>query len=210
MKQASHRMASGRTRGGNGRDHDSDNEAQPVAHQRGREIQKFESVVRIPIGLEEKTCQRICQSLNQILADTITLRDLYKKHHWQVSGHTFYQLHLLFDKHAAEQSELIDMIAERIQTLGGIAIAMGADVGEATKIERPPMGREEPPVQISRLLEAHELICKEVREGADEADKAGDAGTNDMLAGDVLRTNEMQAWFVAEHVVETPAVCAQE
>lgn len=205
MRQATHRMAAGRARGGNGHNHGTDNEAQPV-HQRGREIQNFGSVVRMPIGLDEKVRQRMCQSLNQILADTITLRDLYKKHHWQVSGHTFYQLHLLFDKHAAEQSELIDMIAERIQTLGGIAIAMGADVGKATKIERPPMGREEPPVQISRLLDAHELICKEVREAAEKADEAGDSGTNDMLAGDVLRTNEMEAWFIAEHVVETLAV----
>jgi starvation-inducible DNA-binding protein len=211
MKQAVHRMGSensSRARGGDGHDHRAGNSAQPIAHQRASEIQKFAQVIRMPIGLDENTCAQSCEALNQILADTITLRDLYKKHHWQVSGHTFYQLHLLFDKHAAEQTELVDMIAERIQTLGGIAIAMGPDVGEATRIERPPMGREEVPVQISRLLDAHELICKEAREAASEADEAGDDGTNDMLVGDVLRTNEMQAWFVAEHVVDTPVVRA--
>jgi starvation-inducible DNA-binding protein len=134
---------------------------------------------------------------------------MYKKHHWQVSGHTFYQLHLLFDKHAEEQNELVDVIAERIQLLGGIAVAMAPDVAEMTRIERPPIGREEVPVQISRLLAAHELICKSCREIAEQADEAGDDGTNDLAVSDVLRTNELQAWFVAEHVVDTPLVKAK-
>jgi starvation-inducible DNA-binding protein len=147
-------------------------------------------------------------ALNQVLVDTMTLRDLYKKHHWQVAGHTFYSLHLLFDKHYEEQAELVDTIAERIQLLGGLAIAMAPDVAELTKIERPPKGREEVPVQISRILEAHELICKEAREFAGQADEAGDDGTNDLLVSDVLRLNELQSWFVAEHVVDTPLVRA--
>jgi starvation-inducible DNA-binding protein len=183
--------------------------AEPIAHQRGREIQRYGTVVRMPIALDEKVCKRSVDALNQILADTMTLRDLYKKHHWQVSGHTFYQLHLLFDKHYEEQSNLVDMIAERIQLLGGISIAMAADVAETTKITRPPRGREEVPVQISRILEAHELILGEVRKTAETAQDAGDDGTNDLLVSNVLRTNELQAWFVAEHVVDAPLVRAE-
>jgi starvation-inducible DNA-binding protein len=148
-------------------------------------------------------------NLNQLLADTMTIRDLYKKHHWQVVGHTFYQLHLLFDKHFEEQSELIDQIAERIQLLGGLSIAMAHDVAETTQIQRPPRGREEVPVQISRLLEAHEIILKESRQYAKEADEAGDDGTNDLVVSDVIRTNELQVWFLAEHLVDTPAVKAK-
>ena len=182
--------------------------AQPLMQQRAPEIQKFGSMVRMPLGLEASVCKQSADALNQILADTMTLRDLYKKHHWQVSGHTFYSLHLLFDKHYEEQSTLVDAIAERVQLLGGVAIAMAGDVAETTKIERPPRGREEVPVQISRLLEAHEMIVGEVREAADKAADAGDDGTNDLLVSQVLRTNEMQAWFVAEHVVETPLVRA--
>lgn len=182
--------------------------ATPIVHQRGREIQSFDEVVRMPIGLDESVCAESVRRLNQILADTITLRDLYKKHHWQVSGHTFYQLHLLFDKHADEQTALVDTIAERIQLLGGLAVAMAHDVAELTTIERPPRGREEVPVQISRLLEAHENLCKQCRAAASDASDRGDEGTNDMLVSDVLRTNELQAWFVAEHVVETPLVKA--
>ena len=182
--------------------------AKPHVGQRGKEIQAFGSVARLPIGLDEKVCKDSVEMLNQVLVDTMSLRDLYKKHHWQVAGHTFYQLHLLFDKHYEEQAELIDLIAERIQLLGGISIAMAADVAEMTKVERPPRGREEVPVQISRLLEAHELILKASRDYAKQAADAGDDGTNDLLVSDVIRTNELQVWFVSEHLVDVPTVNA--
>jgi starvation-inducible DNA-binding protein len=199
-----------KTQNGRG-DHSSDHQlsSQPITGQHAREIQAFGTVVKMPIGLTEKVCQSSVEHLNQILVDTMTLRDLYKKHHWQVSGHTFYQLHLLFDKHFGEQAELVDTIAERIQSLGGVSIAMAADVAELTTIPRPPRGREEVPVQISRLLEAHEMILTQSRKFAKEATEAGDDGTNDLLVSDVIRTNELQAWFVSEHVVDTPLVRAE-
>jgi starvation-inducible DNA-binding protein len=184
--------------------------SQPITHQRAAEIQEFGKIARLPIGLDENVCAQSVRMLNQILADTMTLRDLYKKHHWQVVGETFYQLHLLFDKHFGEQVELVDSIAERIQLLGGISIAMAPDVAETTKIARPPRGREEAPVQISRLLEAHETILKEAREAAREADDAGDDGTNDLLVSDVIRTNELQVWFLSEHLVDVPVVRADQ
>ncbi len=182
--------------------------AAPITGQRAHEVQAFGSVVPMPIVLSESTRRESCQNLNQVLADTITLRDLYKKHHWQVSGPTFYQLHLLFDKHAGEQSELVDMLAERIMMLGGVAIAMSADVAEMTLIPRPPSGREEVPVQISRLLQAHEFILKEAHTMARKADEEGDDGTNDLLVSNVIRTSEMQVWFVSEHLVDMPLVRA--
>src|SRR5947208_2146225 len=185
-------------------------EATPLIEQRAAEIQAFGRVVKLPIALSKKICGRSADNLNQLLADTMTLRDLYKKHHWQSSGHTFYQLHLLFDKHFEGQSELVDQIAERIQLLGGLSLAMAHDVAETTMIPRPPRGREEPPVQISRLLEAHELILKEARTTARLAAEAGDDGTNDLVVSNVIRTNELQVWFVAEHVVDTPLVDADQ
>ncbi len=180
--------------------------ARPMLVQHGVEVQKYGHVVPLPIGLDESVCMRVVALLNQILADTISLRDLYKKHHWQVSGPTFYQLHLLFDKHYAEQAELVDQIAERIQLLGGISIAMAADVAEQTRIARAPAGREEVPTQISRLLSAHETLLREVRQAAEECDDAGDPGTNDLLVSEVLRTNELQVWFLAEHLIALPIV----
>ncbi len=184
------------------------NAAEPIMNQRGRILQDYGSVVKLPIGLDEGICLKSVTALNQVLADTITLRDMYKKHHWQVVGHTFYQLHLLFDKHYEEQNELIDTLAERVQRLGGMALAMGGDVAEETNIERPPRGREEAPVQISRLLEAHEIILKECRKYAKEADDNGDDGTNDVLVSDIIRTNERHVWFISEHLVDVPLVQA--
>jgi starvation-inducible DNA-binding protein len=138
----------------------------------------------------------------------MTLRDLYKKSHWQVAGSTFYQLHLLFDKHFDEQVELVDSIAERIELLGGVSIAMASDVAEMTQIERPPRGREEVPVQLSRLLDAHQIIIAETRKLARRAAELGDDGTNDLLVSQVLRNNELQMWFLSEHLVDVPLVMA--
>jgi starvation-inducible DNA-binding protein len=178
--------------------------ARPVLHQHARETQPFGKIAKLSIALDETACESSIENLNQILADTMTLRDMYKKHHWQVAGATFYQLHLLFDKHHGEQDELVDTIAERIQILGGVSLAMAADVAETTIIPRPPRGREEPPVQISRLLEAHEFILKEARTMAREASEVGDDGTNDLLVSDVIRGNELQVWFLSEHLVAMP------
>src|SRR6476659_5574133 len=178
--------------------------AAPLSHQQAHEIQPYGHLVKIPIALSEEACKESVDNLNQLLADTITLRDLYKKHHWQVAGPTFYQLHLLFDKHAGEQDELVDMLAERIQLLGGVSIAMAADIAERTLVPRPPKGREEPPVQISRLLHAHEVVLKEARTMARQADHADDQGTNDLLVSDVIRRNELQVWFLSQHVVDVP------
>jgi starvation-inducible DNA-binding protein len=182
--------------------------SRPILHQHAHEIQPYGKIAKLSIALDESTCAQSVENLNQVLADTITLRDMYKKHHWQVAGHTFYQLHLLFDKHYEEQNELVDTVAERIQSLGGISLAMAADVAETTLVPRPPRGREEVPVQISRLLEAHEIILKEARSMARQASDSGDDGTNDVLVSDIIRTNELQVWFLSEHLVDVPMVRA--
>lgn len=185
--------------------------SEPRVHQHGHEIQPYGTVTHaFHLQLEEPVRLEMTEQLNQLLADSMTLRDLYKKAHWQVAGPTFYQLHLLFDKHFAEQVEIVDTIAERIQLLGGLALAMAPDVAETTQIERPPRGREEVPVVISRLLDAHEIIIGQCREIADRADKIGDHGTNDMVVSDVLRPNELQSWFLSEHLVDVPLVHARQ
>ncbi len=180
---------------------------QPRFHQRANAMQAYGTVNHLlPLELEEPVRLEMTAQLNQVLADTMTLRDLYKKSHWQVAGPTFYQLHLLFDKHFGEQVELVDALAERIQLLGGVSIAMAPDVAETTQIERPPRGREEVPVQLSRLLDAHQVIIGETRKLARRASQLGDDGTNDLLISEVLRTNELQVWFLSEHLVDVPLV----
>jgi starvation-inducible DNA-binding protein len=185
--------------------------AQPHFHQTAPEIQAYGTVSHLlPLALEEPVRLEMTEQLNLLLADTMTLRDLYKKSHWQVAGPTFYQLHLLFDKHYNEQVELVDAIAERVQLLGGVTIAMAPDVAETTRIARPRRGREEVPVQLSRLLDAHQIIIQETRKLARRAIELGDDGSNDFLISEVLRTNELQVWFLSEHLVNVPLVEARE
>jgi starvation-inducible DNA-binding protein len=187
--------------------HIADASVAPHWHAKAKEIQKYGTVVQdIPHPLDADVRAEMVAKLNQLLADSISLRDMYKKHHWQVAGPTFYQLHLLFDKHYEEQAEVVDTIAERVQLLGGVTIAMGADVGETTRIPRPPRGREDVPVQLSRLLEAHKIIIQSCLDLSEAADKAGDQGTNDLAVSDVLRPNELQSWFIGQHLVEMPLI----
>ena len=184
--------------------------AQPRLHQTAPEIQVYGTVSHIlPLELAEPVRLEMTERLNQLLADTITLRDLYKKSHWQVTGATFYQLHLLYDKHFEQQSELVDAIAERIQLLGGISLAMAPDVAETTRIARPPRGREEVPAQLSRLLDAHQIIIRDCRDFASRASRLGDDGTNDLIVSQVLRSNELQTWFLSEHLVNVRLVEVQ-
>lgn len=180
--------------------------SQPWLHQHGQEIQAFGTVRQFPIGLSHDARLYSCQRLNRILADTRILNSLYKKHHWLMRGHTFYQLHQLLDKHAAEQLELVDRIAERVQTLGGVAVGDPRHVAELTQIPRAPNGCEEVPAMLSRLLEAHEVILIDAHDAAAKVMEQGDDGSNDLIVSDVIRTGEMQAWFLAEHLVDVPLV----
>jgi starvation-inducible DNA-binding protein len=182
--------------------------ATPIARQPAHELQPFGHLVSMPIALSATARELSASNLNQLLADTMTLRDLYKKHHWQVAGPTFQQLHELFDRHYEAQAGLADLLAERINMLGGVPLAMAADVAETTLVPRAPKGRESAPAQISRLLHAHEIVLKEARAMARQAAAAEDDGTNDLIVGSVIRTSEQQVWFIAEHVVDAPLLRA--
>jgi len=179
---------------------------EPRLGQRAPELQAYGKLRLLPIALSAAARSESCRRLNEILADTTILYALYKKSHWNVAGPTFYQLHLLFDKHAEEQLELIDEIAERVQMLGGISVGDPRHAAELTTIPRPPDGSEEVPVILGRLLDAHETIIEKVRDAIDKTEEIKDMGTNDLLMGGVLRRHEMQVWFLSEHVVEVPLV----
>jgi starvation-inducible DNA-binding protein len=181
-------------------------QAQPKYNPRFYEIQKYGQVHTVPLGMPLETLQQNVGMLNQLLADSITMYNLYKKHHWQVTGPTFYQLHLLLDKHANEVLETVDLIAERIQTLGGVSTGMPFDVAEMTKIERPPQGEENIPELLARTVNAHATIIKTLRDGIEQTDENKDYATNDLLSSRVLPLHELQVWFISQHLVNTPIV----
>jgi len=174
--------------------------ATAITTRKAHATQAFGHLIAMPLALPDFARQQSVENLNQLLADTMTLRDMYKKHHWQVSGPMFYSLHLLFDKHSASQAGIVDTIAERIMTLGGISVAMAQDVADATTIPRAPRDRECPEAQLTRLLDAHEITLQAARSMARQAIESGDDGTNDLLVSEVIRTNELQVWFVAQHL----------
>jgi len=189
---------------------DNHSAVEPELHKQeqtdSQETQRYGEIVRMPHGMKKEAVTESVAALNQVLADSITLRDMYKKHHWQVVGPTFNQLHLLYDTHFTAQVELVDSIAERIQLLGGVSLAMAADVAEETRIPRLPRGREPANVQLSRLIDAHTMILEFCREAAEKASDAGDSGTDDLLISEVVRTNELQVWFLSEHLVAASPV----
>ena len=180
----------------------------PVMDAKAPTLQAFGELRSLPIALPGKAKTSSCTLLNEILADSMILYALYKKHHWLVAGPTFYQLHLLFDKHAEEQLAIIDVLAERVQSLGGIAVGDPRHAAELTTIERAPDGAEEVSVMIDRTLRAHETIIGKVRKGIKTTETSEDWGTNDLLMGDVLRTHELQVWFISSHLVDVPIVAA--
>jgi len=184
------------------------NRVKPLTHQHAHEIQPFGHLVKLPIALAENACRESVDNLNQLLADTMTLRDLYKKHHWQLRGRLSINSIFCSTNTTSSRTSLSIRSLSGIQLLGGVSIAMAHDVAETTLIPRPPKGREEVPIQISRLLHAHEIVLKEARAMARRAVEAGDDGTNDLIVSDVIRRNELQVWFVAEHVVDMPLVHA--
>lgn len=155
-------------------------------------LQAFDTIVSSRVALDATVRKKSVAALNLLLAHTMALRDLYKKAHWQTSGATFYELHLLFDKHYDEQIEIMDALAERVQTLGGVAIALAHDVVEFSRIGRAPRGREHAGDQLRGLLDAHELMLGEARPLARASDEQGDDGTNDLIVSQVLRVNELR------------------
>lgn len=174
--------------------------ARPLTELRIQETQRFGTVVKTRIALDESAANINVPNLNQLLADTYMLRDLYKKHHWQVWGPSFYALHLLFEKHSEEQNQLVDLLTERIQTLGGVSLAMAYDIAEVANVPRTTRGREDLAKQLERLLHAHEIVLEESRAAARQAAGNGDEGTNDLLVGDLIRSNERQSWLLSQHI----------
>jgi starvation-inducible DNA-binding protein len=169
-------------------------------------LQDFGTLAPVRIGLGTEVRAKSVRALNRLLAHTMALRDAYKKAHWQTSGATFYELHLLFDKHYTEQVAIMDELAERIQTLGGVTFALAQDVVDESSIARAPRGRETALAQLDRLALAHETILVEARPLARQAADAGDDGTNDLIVSQVVRGNELQSWFIGEHLaVQTRA-----
>jgi starvation-inducible DNA-binding protein len=138
------------------------------------------------------TCRAgIVDYLHQLLADTVTLRDMYAMQRRQVSDPAFHPRYLLFDRHFAGQHVLVEEISERVQTLGGITIDATHAITERTLIPRVHNGFAEASTHLSRLLQAHEIVLVVSRATAHEISQFG---TDEPTVSDVIRTNESHVW----------------
>ncbi len=147
-----------------------------------------------------------CELLNRLLADSMILHDHYKTYHWLLKGHASRELQLLLDKHSAEQRELIDLIVERVQALGGVATGP-LPVPELAVTAGPPKGEKQVAVLLSRLVEAHELIIGRTQDAITATATSQDGGTNELLRT-VLARHEQQVSSVAEYLIDTAAIGA--
>jgi starvation-inducible DNA-binding protein len=169
----------------------------------GPGVQAREAAEASSIGLDDSGS--MIDLLNPVLADLITLRDLYTQHHRQISGPTTLQRHRLFDEHLSQLNELIDQVEERLRILGGIDAVSDVDAASLTRAPRPSRGQESTSQEISRLLEAQEIVLRSMRTAALFAEEHDDSSTHDLLVRGVLRANEMQAWYLAEHQSHGPS-----
>lgn len=143
-------------------------------------------------GVEEK----IVKLLIPILSDTVFIQSLYKKYQWHVEGDDYYQYSPLFEKHAAGQLPMVDMIARRIRTLGSNATAMPADVVANKTLSEPSDPGHDDEAMIRNMCTVHEAFLKNLRVAISESSKLNDPGTYDMLVRDVLRLHESQLLVV--------------
>ena len=161
--------------------------AQPRLHQHAKELQAYGTLTQYDLALGHDARAYSVSALNQLLADTIVLRDMYKKHHWQVSGPTFYQLHLLFDKHLGEAQvghrRSCSPSACRGASVGSLAGHGGRRFPSVTKIPRPPRGPRAGVGADLPARRAHSIKSSSNLPASAEAGlrELGDDGTNDLI-----------------------------
>jgi starvation-inducible DNA-binding protein len=148
------------------------------------------------IVMAGKANEATIASLNRVLADSMMLRDIYKKSQWEVTGEAFYKLRALYAVHHDEQGDLIELIAERIQSLGGRCIAMPAEVIQYTTLATPPRTPELPQAQLRRLLDAHKRMLYALQAAAKRALDIGDDATHDVLTQEVIPVHTRQCMLV--------------
>ncbi len=146
-----------------------------------------------------KTTRRELNALiNQRLADVIDLQTQLKQAHWNVKGPHFIGLHELFDKIAEEVEDYVDMIAERIVQLGGIAEGTVRVSAVRSRLDEYPLGIADGPAHVEAVARALSTFGREARMTIDETDKLGDADTADLFT-EISRGIDKWLWFVEAH-----------
>lgn len=152
------------------------------------------------IGITEKHLQKSVSLLSTILADEMILYVKTRKFHWNVSGESFMELHKLFQSQYTELEETIDLVAERINKLGGKTIGTMSEFGGLTRLKESPDKYPGQKEMMKELLNDHEKVAVELRQDIEKCGSQNkDAGTVDFLTG-LLEQHETTAWVLRRYL----------
>ena len=152
------------------------------------------------IGISEINLQKSINILTVILSDEMTLYIKTRKFHWNVAGESFMELHKLFESQYTELEAIVDVVAERINKLGGKTIGTMNEFTLLTRIIEHPNKYPVQKAMISELLSDHELLIEDLRKDIDLcSDENHDAGTADLLTG-ILQQHESIAWILRRYL----------
>ena len=143
---------------------------------------------------------KVIEILNQTLAATLDLKTQVKQAHWNVKGMEFQQLHLLFDEMAGELEGYVDMVAERVTALGGIALGTARIAATNSILPEYTIDAVKGVEHITALADRYATYGKHVREAIDSTDELGDADTADLYT-EISRTIDQRLWFLEAHLV---------
>lgn len=145
--------------------------------------------------LEDNTKKTAIQVLQSCLTSSIDLYNTTRQAHWNVKGHNFHGLHLMFETFYGTIETDIDEIAERLVQLGGTAVGISQDVAAKTPLPAYPTDIKLGQDHVAALIERYSMVAKATREGIDQTDEAGDADTADLLTA-VSRNLDKALWML--------------
>jgi starvation-inducible DNA-binding protein len=151
------------------------------------------------IDLPESVREEMVKRLNRTLSGVLDLKTHVKQAHWNVKGREFYQLHELFDQLATELEAFIDLVAERVTTLGGTALGTVRQAAQVSLLVEYPSDIFDGLEHVRALAERYAALGKHVRESIDVADNADDKGTADLYT-EVSRGLDQRLWFLEAHL----------
>lgn len=147
-------------------------------------------------ALSDEVTEKSCRLLQPVFANSMFMQQLYKKYHWHVQGDNFYELHILFDKHAEEHTAISNSVAERIRTLGGVVESMPQDILTNTTLSEHGEPGKDSKHMVENLLATHEKFIIGIRDAVKELTDSGDSGTVNLITNDILMKHELQVWLL--------------
>jgi len=151
------------------------------------------------IDLSQNDRQGLIELLNHRLADTADLYSQIKQAHWNVKGLNFFQLHELFDTLAAEIFPFIDTVAERVTSLGGVALGTSRMAAASSSLPEYPADATNGQEHLKALIDRYSIYVSNVRKAIDQADDHNDKTTADLFT-EISRTVDKHLWFLEAHV----------